>query len=183
MRARAVAAALLLAAAVRAAAAADEPPLPAGRPPEWCLAAGYGFSVRLNRGRSDEHLFLLEPGVSFRLGSRLEWVVEGHFARYLTPEGSMLGVMPLGLRFYAGSGPILPYVSIGAGAGWTGLVELDEIDRRFDFLLQGSLGVRGALGGGQAWTLEARLSHYSNAGTVKPNLGFNAVVFLAGARF
>jgi hypothetical protein len=174
---------VLLALVAARAAAADEPPLPEGRPPEWSLAAGYGFSVQLNRGRSDEHFFLLEPGVSFRLGSRLEWVVEGHIARYLTPEGSMLGVMPLGLRFYAGSGRILPYVSIGAGCGWTDLTALEEIDRRFDFLLQGGLGVRGALAGGGAWTLEARLSHYSNAGTVRPNLGLNAVVLLAGARF
>jgi hypothetical protein len=166
-----------------ASAGEDPPPLPPGRPPEWSLAAGYGFSVKLNRGRSEEQLFLFEPGVSFRLGSRLEYIVEGHVARYFTPEGYMVGIMPLGLRFYIGNGRVLPYLSAGAGAGWTDLTGLDEIDRRFNFLLQGGIGVRGALAGAGAWSLEVRLSHISNAHTAEPNLGLNCVVFLAGYHF
>jgi hypothetical protein len=107
-------------------------------------------------------------------------VVEGHVARAFTPEGYVIGLMPAGFRYYVGRGRLLPYVCVGAGFGWTDLERLDEIDRRFNFLLQGSLGVRGALDGGRAWSFEARLSHISNANTVLPNLGFNAVVFLAG---
>jgi hypothetical protein len=182
MRAGALAGAFLLAAAGRA-TAEESQPLPADRPVVWSLAAGYGFSVHVNRGRSEEQLFLFEPGVAVRLSARLEWVAEAHVARFFRPTGTMLGVMPIGARLYVGNGSILPYVSVGAGAGWTNLTELDEIDRRFNFLLQGSVGVRGALGGGQAWTLEARLSHVSNAGTAAPNLGLNCVVFLAGWRF
>ena len=150
---------------------------------EWGLEAGYGFSVQLNRGRSEERLFLFEPSYGVKLGSRLEYVVEGHFARYFSPTGYMVGLMPLTGRFYFGSGRVLAYVSVGAGFGWTDLVELDEIDRRFNFLLQGSLGVRGAVGNGSAWTLEARFSHVSNARTASPNLGLNCVVLLAGWRF
>ena len=175
--------AVLLLLAPRRTAAQELPPIPQGRPPEWSLAAGYGFSVKVNRGRSHEHLFLFEPGVSFRLGPRFEWVVEGHFARYFTPEGTMVGLVPLGLRYYAGHGRLLPYFSVGAGFGWTDLTQLDEIDRRFNFLLEGVAGVRGELPRGQAWTFEARLSHVSNAGTETPNLGLNCLVFLAGWRF
>jgi hypothetical protein len=159
------------------------PPLPAGRPPEWGLAAGYGFSVHLNRGRSDEHLLLFEPSVALRISSRLEYLIEGHFARYLTPVGYMVGLMPVGGRFYVGRGQTLPYISIGSGFGWTDLTPLDEIDRRFNFLLQGSVGVRRTLSGGQALTFEARIAHISNGGTELPNLGLNSVVFLAGWRF
>jgi Lipid A 3-O-deacylase (PagL) len=182
MRAARLAVALLLA-SVAWAAGEDPAPIPEGRPPEWSLAAGYGFSFKVNRGRSEEHLFLFEPGVSFRLGPRLEWVVEGHFARYFTPEGYMVGLVPLEARYYAGSGRILAYFFFGAGLGWTDLTQLDEIDRRFNFLLEGGVGLRGALSGRQGWSFEARWSHISNAGTVLPNLGLNCLVFLAGWRF
>jgi hypothetical protein len=164
-------------------AAQSEPPLPAGRPPEWGLAAGYGFSVHLNYGNSSEHVLLFEPSAGFRVSSRLEYLVEGHFAQFFTPEGYMVGFMPLGGRLYLGHGRTLPYVSIGGGLGWTDLTQLEEIDRRFNFLLQASLGVRRASSGGGALTLEARLSHISNGGTEAPNLGLNSVILLAGWRF
>ena len=159
------------------------PPLAAGEPPEWGVEAGYGFSVHLNRGRSVEHLLLLEPSVGLRLGSRFQYVIETHFAHYLTPHGYMIGVMPLGARYIFGRGRTLPYLSIGAGLGWTDLVQLEEIDRRFNFLLQASAGVRRAITEREAWTFEARLSHISNGGTELPNLGLNCLVFLAGFRF
>ena len=123
------------------------------------------------------------PAVAFPLSARLEWTVEGHFAGYFRPNGYMLGWMPLGARLFIGGGRTQPYVSLGAGFGWTDLTELDEIDRRFNYLLQASVGVRGRLPDGSAWTLEARMDHISNAGTVLPNLGLNTVVFLAGWRF
>ena len=158
-------------------------PAPEDRSPRWSLAAGYGFSVKLNRGRSEEQTFLFVPAVSFPISARLEYTVEGHFAGYFRPSGYMLGWMPVGARFNFGGGRVQPYASLGAGFGWTDLTGLDEIDRRFNYLLQGSLGVLGRLRDGSAWTLEARMAHISNAGTVLPNLGLNSVVVLGGWRF
>ena len=181
--------AALLAAGIAARMAAQEPALqtmprlPAGAPPEWGVEAGYGFSVHFNRGRSAEHLVLLEPSVGLRLGSRFRYVIEAHFARYQTPGGYIFGLMPVGGRLLIGRGRTLPYVSVGAGLGWTDLTELEEIDRRFNFLLQASAGVRQAVSEKQAWTFEARLSHISNGGTALPNLGLNSLAFLAGFRF
>jgi len=137
----------------------------------------------LNRGRSDEDMVLVVPSMGFSLGSHFQYVLEGHFAGFFNPGGYMLGLLPLGVRYSIGEGRTVPYVSIGAGFGWTDLIQLEEIDRRFNFLLQGSLGVRQALSNGQAVTFEARFSHISNAGTVLPNLGLNCVVFLVGWRF
>jgi len=183
-RALAFAALLSLAAASRAQEAPAPPPIPEGRPPEWGLQAGYGFSFNPNRGRSHEYLFLFEPNVGVRLGSRFEYVAEAHFARYFSPEGYMIGVVPLGARYNVPSrSSIRPYLYVGLGAGWTDLTQLDEIDRRFNFLIQGSVGLRGAVTETQAWTFEARYSHVSNAGTETPNLGLNCLVFLAGWRF
>lgn len=158
-------------------------PLPANRPPEWSMAEGYGFTLRVNRGRSHEHAWFAHPGVSFRLGARFEYLVEGHFAHFVSPGGYMLGALPIGGRLYIGGGRVLPYATFGLGAGWTNLVKLDEIDQRFNFLLQTGVGVRSSVSGGGAWTLEARVSHASNAGMSTPNLGLNMLVVLGGWRF
>ena len=184
MRPALAAAALLLVGAAARAQDAAPPPIPEGRPPEWGLQAGYGFSFQANEGRSHEYLFLFEPNVGFRLGSRFEYVAEAHVARYFSPEGYMVGVVPLGARYNAPSRTaIRPYAYVGLGLGWTDLTQLDEIDRRFNFLIQASVGLRGAVTETQAWTFEARYSHVSNAGTELPNLGLNCLVFLAGWRF
>jgi lipid A 3-O-deacylase PagL len=153
------------------------------RSPRWSLSGGYGFSVQLSRGRAEEQAFVFVPAVSFPLSARLEWTVEGHLAGYFRPDGYMLGWRPLGARFFFGGGRAQPYASLGAGFGWTDLAGLEEIDRRFNYLLQASIGVRRRLPDGSAWTLEARMDHISNAGTVLPNLGLNTLVFLGGWRF
>jgi len=95
----------------------------------------------------------------------------------------VVGVMPLGGRLFLADRLTTPYVSIGGGLGWTDLVQLDEIDRRFNFLLQGSVGLRRVFSPTQALDLEARLSHISNGGTEVPNLGLNCVIFLLRWRF
>lgn len=178
---------LLAAAALACPALTVEAQTPApgesDRSPRWSLAAGYGFSVHFSRGRAEEQALYVVPAVSFPLSTRLEWTVEGHLAGYFRPRGYMLGCMPIGARYFLGGGRAQPYASLGAGLGWTDLTELDEIDRRFNYLLQGSVGVRRRLPNGSAWTLEARLAHISNAGTVLPNLGLNSLVFLGGWRF
>jgi hypothetical protein len=163
--------------------AQSEPALPIDRPPEWSLSEGYGFALRFTRGRSHEKAFFADPGVSFRLSSRFEYLIEAHFAHYVSPGGYVLGALPIGARLYLGRGRTLPYVSLGAGAGWTDLTELEEIDQRFNFLLQGSVGVRRATSSTAGWTLEVRLSHVSNAGMNTPNLGLNMLVFSGGWRF
>ena len=98
------------------------------------------------------------------------------------------GLSPVGIRggTRAGRRPL----STGDGAAsiltsrsewewcWTDL-DVIELSRRFNFIVQGGLGVQGA---GGAWTVEARFLHYSNANTVLPNLGLNSVVLLVGWR-
>jgi Lipid A 3-O-deacylase (PagL) len=168
--------------AARAAGQSDGP-LPAGRPPEWSLAEGVGFTLHVNRGQSHEVALFAHPGVSFRLGPRFEWLVEGHVAHYVSPGGFLAGAMPIGARLYIGNGRVLPYASFGLGVGWTNLQRLDEIDQRFNFLLQTGAGVRSPISDTQAWTAEVRWAHVSNAGMSSPNLGLNMLVFLGGFRF
>ena len=95
-----------------------------------------------------------------------------------------VGVLPAGARLSIGNGQTLPYLGLGLGFGWTDLDdEVVELSRRFNFRIEGSVGVRISAGETCAWTLEARYQHTSNAGTSFPNLGLNALVFLGGFRF
>ena len=150
---------------------------------KWSLAAGYGFSVQLSRGQAEEKLVLIAPAVSYAFSRRFEVFVEGHLAGYFAPDGYMLGIVPIGGRYYFSAGTVRPYLALGAGFGWTNLEELEELDRRFNYILQACVGARLNRPGGGAWTVEARINHLSNAGTVLPNLGLNAIVFLGGWRF
>ena len=75
-----------------------------------------------------------------------------------------------------------PYVGLQTGLSWTNLRVVD-FSRRFNFLVQGSLGVRRRFSSGPAWLVEARFSHISNAGTLYPNYGHNGVGLLVGAAF
>jgi len=157
-------------------------PLPMGRAPEWSFAEGVGFTLSVNRGRSHEIGLYAIPGVSFRLSSRFEYLVEGHICHFVSPGGYMVGLMPISGRFYFGHGPQV-YATFGMGAGWTNLEKLDEIDQRFNFLLQTGVGFRNPISDSRAWTVEMRWSHISNAGMSMPNLGHNQVVLLGGFRF
>ena len=149
----------------------------------WSVSTGYGFPVHVNRGNSDEHVVLILPSYAIRLSERVEYYLEGHIGLFTSPGGYMLGFMPFDFRVYLLTGDTRPYVAIGGGVGWTNLTRLIEIDRRFNFLLEGAVGIRGRLHDGQSWSFEARLNHNSNGGTELPNLGLNTVVFLVGWHF
>jgi Lipid A 3-O-deacylase (PagL) len=149
---------------------------------EFSLLAGFGYSVHVNYSTTEEQLLMVQPQAAIRLGEHFEYLIEGHLAKYFRPDGFAAGVVPLGARYFFGTGSVAPYFQLGAGFCWTNL-QIEELNRRFNFVLQGSLGVRATPRPGRAWMLEARWLHYSNAGTAKPNLGFNVVVLLAGWRF
>lgn len=189
MTARAFAARLAGGVLFSVAALSAEGPIPEGRPPEWGVAAGYGWPLPIGPGDSTEHQFVFSPSVGFRLSSRLEYVAAATFERYFTPTGYFVGVLPGGLRLAIGGEPgaaLQPYAVLGLGFGWTDL-QVEEISRRFNFRIEAGVGLRGRPGGkaedSSAWTLEARYAHTSNAGTSLPNYGLNSLVVLAGWRF
>jgi hypothetical protein len=173
---------ILLAGAALPLAGQASPDPPTTGKLEVSLFAGFGYGVKLHFGRTEEQLLLVSPQVGIPLGPRFEYLIEGHLAKYFRPAGFAAGLVPLGARYVFASGRVAPYVELGAGFCWTNL-EVIELSRRFNFIVQGGLGVRGVPGLGQRWTVEARFLHYSNANSVRPNLGLNAAVLLAGWRF
>ena len=158
--------------------------IPKGRPPEWGVALGYGAHFKLGPGNTDFGAQVLTPSGGFRISSRLEFLASATYERYVSPSGYFIGVLPAGARLSIGNGPIYPYLSLGLGFGWTDLApSLSEISRRFNFRVEGSFGARFPAGERSAWTLECRWQHTSNAGTVYPNQGLNALFGLVGFRF
>jgi hypothetical protein len=158
--------------------------IPAGRPPEWGVAAGYGTHIKIGPGTTDFGVAVLSPSVGFRLSSRLEFVSSATFERYVSPGGYFVGLLPAGARLSIGNEKILPYLGLGLGFGWTDLDDdVMELSRRFNFRIEGSFGLRLPAGETSAWTVEGRYQHTSNAGTSFPNQGLNSIVGLVGFRF
>src|SRR5205085_2516278 len=64
----------------------------------WTLAAGYGHTVPfVAHAETSTNLGFLAPQWSYRLGSVVEAVVEGHFALYAgSVDGYFLGIVPVG---------------------------------------------------------------------------------------
>ena len=174
----ALAASALLAGAASFAAAQTESTVPAPGRTEFTLLGGFGYGVKINSGVTEEQSGVLVPQLGVGISARFEYLAEGELAKYFRPSGFAAGFVPVGGRYFFATGHTAPYVAGGLGMVWTDL-DVPEISRRFNFIVQGSLGVRG---GGGAWTVEARFLHYSNANTVTPNLGLNSVVGLVGVR-
>ena len=150
--------------------------------PEFSILAGAGHSVKVNRGETTTALVIFDPEAAFRLGPRFQWLIEGHYSHTFSPDGWAAGLLPLGARYYLDRSRYAFYVEFLAGFCWTNL-EIEEIDRRFNFVLTGGPGLRFTVDARRSWSISARWLHYSNAGTVLPNLGFNAAVVLGGWKF
>ena len=80
------------------------------------------------------------------------------------PAATWSGLVPAsaaGISSAHGRRRRCPTSALGAGFGWTDLTQLVEIDRRFNFLLQGGVGVRGPLARRQGLDRSKRgWSHY-----------------------
>jgi hypothetical protein len=170
----------VLALGLRSAAPGQELEIP--REPELSIFAGFGHTVKVNHGQTDAWVLEVEPQVAFRLGTRFQWLAEGHYAHWFDPNAWAAGLLPLGARYYFGTSRRSFYLDFLAGLGWTNL-QVVEIDRRFNFILTGGPGLRGQVDARHAWFVQARWLHYSNAGTVRPNLGLNAAVVSGGWKF
>jgi hypothetical protein len=172
----AAAAALVLCAA----APGQEVQIP--REPELSLFAGVGHTFKTNRGNTKAWVVELEPQAAFRLGTRFQWLAEAHYTHWFDPDAWAAGLLPVGARYYFGLGRYSVYFDFLAGLGWTNL-QVIEIDRRFNFILTGGPGLRRQIDARHAWFVQARWLHYSNAGTVPPNLGLNSLVVSGGWKF
>ena len=176
------AAALAVSLAASAQEGTQSAPPPAEPRSAWSLAGAWGHTVRfVTAAETSSHLLLLAPQWTYRLSRVVEAVAEGHVAGYVgDADGWMLGIVPLGFRFRVPDSAWRPYLALQAGFGWTDL-SIIEINRRFNFILCGGFGVRPG-GDADPFSIEVRLVHYSNAGTVLPNYGLNSLALVGAWR-
>jgi len=173
---------LLIALLASPAAGAEEPLLRAGFT-EWVLAGGYGSSVSVGPTNPGVQFLSFTPQWGRVLRPGIEYVLEGHLSRYFDPGGALVGILPVGFRIHTGGERLLPYLSLGAGLGYTNLQELEEIDRKLNFLLQVGFGVRWRAREQRYFLLEGRIHHLSNGATAGRNLGINSALVLVGYGF
>ena len=112
---------------------------------------------------------------------QLELYGEGTLLIYHQPRAAVAaGLAGLAGRYHFWNDRAwVPYVSAGGGLIWTSL-DVEEIDRVFNFQLLFGVGLRHVRKKGPGWILEFRNHHISNAGTAGENLGINAATLLFG---
>jgi hypothetical protein len=145
---------------------------------------GHSWSAGLpgyGKTQSDIQSIAFHPQMGWFVTSRLELYGEGTLLVHIQPaaiSGGLAGVA--GRYHFRNDRNWTPYVSAGAGLLWTSL-EVEEIDRVFNFQLLLGIGVRVfPKKRGASWIFEFRNFHISNAGTAGENLGVNSATILAG---
>jgi hypothetical protein len=149
---------------------------------EWMLAGGFGWTIGTGPSDPDLQYVALFPELAWPVKPTVAYIVTGYVSRWFPRQGWVAGFYPVGGRLELFGGRNAPYVSASIGVGWTNLTELDEIDRRFNFLAEWGAGIRHRMPGGRDWFAEFRYLHVSNFGTSGNNWGLNTLVVVIGRR-
>jgi len=152
------------------------------RQSEWRIGGGFGWTIGTGPSDPDLQYVALFPELAWPVKPHIAYTVTGHFSRWFPRQGWIAGVLPAGGRLDLLRGRTAPYFEAAAGVAWTDLTELDEIDRRFNFLAQWGAGVRRRTSGGGEWFGELRYFHVSNFGTAGNNWGLNTLIVVMGTR-
>lgn len=166
-----------------AAPLAAQSPFSDPRRSEWRVGGGYGWTIGTGPSDPDLQYVAVFPELAWPVKSHVAYTVTGHFSRWFPRQGWVAGILPVGGRLdVLRDRSTSPYVAAGVGVAWTDLTELDEIDRRFNFLAQWGAGVRRVTAGGNEWFAEFRYFHVSNMGTAGNNWGLNTLIVVVGRR-
>jgi Lipid A 3-O-deacylase (PagL) len=148
---------------------------------EWMLAGGFGWTIGTGPSDPDLQYVALFPELAWPVKPHVSYIVTGYASRWFPRRGWVAGIFPVGGRLELVRGRRnAPYVSASVGVGWTDLTELDEIDRRFNFLAEWGAGIRHRTPGGRDWFAEFRYLHVSNFGTSGNNWGLNTLLVVVG---
>jgi opacity protein-like surface antigen len=109
--------------------------------------------------------------------------LEALYQKYTEPKHAFwAGLSLVGRYHFLSLGRFVPYIEVGASAGGTDL-EVSEIRSDIAFLLLAGAGASVAITDRIAVYAGYRLTHVSNAGIERPNLGFEAHTGVAGVTF
>ncbi|MFN3648295.1 MAG: acyloxyacyl hydrolase [Armatimonadota bacterium] len=155
-----------------------DPFRPGGR--QWGFAAAGGLGLKTLGSRQQHDLILGTVHYGRHLSPRWSWLVEAFGGVQVSPEDEFLagGVFLIRYHFTPGRRWV-PFATVGAGLTYTS-IRRPDLGTGFEFNLQGGLGMHYFFEPDQAFTLEGRWLHLSNAGIDSPNRGANTVILLGG---
>jgi hypothetical protein len=150
---------------------------------EWWLGGGFGWTIATGPSDPDLQYVAVFPELAWPVKPHVSYIVTGYASRWFPTQGWIAGIYPVGGRLELARGRrTAPYVSASVGVGWTDLTELEEIDRRFNFLAQWGAGIRRRSESGRDWFAEFRYLHVSNFGTAGNNWGLNTLILVVGRK-
>ena len=164
------------------------PPAPAAETPPapdrvgFEVAAGPAFETSVAGGRAPQRAVLVVPSLTFRVASWFDYIVEGHFARHVSPEtANEFGIVPVAFRMHTGGRTQVQFLG-GGGIVWSGLAGIHGLEQRQNFITQIGAGIARVRANRSAILLETRFYHLSNDGAKPPNLGMEQLSVLVGYR-
>jgi hypothetical protein len=168
---------------------AQTPPAPAAETPSsprlvgFEVAAGPAFETSVAGGRAPQRAVLVVPSLTLRVASWFDYIVEGHFARHVSPEtANEFGIVPVAFRMHTGGRTQVQFLG-GGGIVWSGLAGIHGLEQRQNFITQIGAGIARVRANRSAILLETRFYHLSNDGAKPPNLGMEQLSVLVGYRF
>jgi hypothetical protein len=146
------------------------------------VAAGPAFEVATAGERQSQRAVLGVPALTIRLFSWLDYAVEGHLSRHVTPvSGNVFGIVPVAFRVHT-RGRTQTHLSLGSGIGWSDLAGLHGVEQRQNFVTHLGAGISRVRPNGSGVSVEARFFHMSNLHAAPPNLGMEVFTVLVGYR-
>jgi hypothetical protein len=114
---------------------------------------------------------------------RWEFQIEPFVDTVVEPNTNLEVGVALGLKYTFETGSDLePYLKLSTGPMYTSQPTTEQATK-FNFGSQGTIGLQWNISEGEAWLLETRLRHFSNASIETPNSGVDTNYFLVGYRW
>ena len=149
---------------------------------EYSLNAGFGGKIPLHRfgARSETRFTAVMPSVGYFVSDHQEVLLEAPILYYYNPHhGFTAGVDVMYRYHFSRNRDFTPFVEIGAGVNYVNM-QVRELTGKFQFSLQGGIGVRHRISDHSDLIASLRWHHFSNAGTRAPNIGLNDSFFVIG---
>lgn len=149
---------------------------------EISISAGVGNKLPFHRfdGRTETHFTAVVPSVGYFIKDRQEIILEAPILFYNKPESAIAAGADVMYRYhFSRNRKFSPFVELGAGVNYVGL-DVRELGGKFQFSLQGGVGVRSKISDHGDVIISLRWHHFSNAGTRAPNIGLNESLLMIG---
>jgi len=149
---------------------------------EVTISGGFGSKLPFHRfdDRTNTQFSAVVPSVGYFIKDRQELLLEAPILYYKKPESAVAAGIDLMYRYhFSRNRNFSPFIELGAGANYVGL-DVRELTGKFQFSLQGGIGVRHKISDHGDVVVSLRWHHFSNAGTRPPNIGLNESLLLIG---